>query len=316
MMETAMFTLPSEFNAVAISPPSLTRALRSIFLLIASLMLNCTVSSAAVQAQASSEPALVLQAYLRATYARDFAEAYRYISSSDQKARDLNRYLKLRGPFAGFTLEVARKLSEAVEISVGHRKGDTGRLETTVKYKAPDPKALAPLLYDWNAHRLNSLAPAEREQILRAIEQKRRDSAFEWSEGEEKFQLVREGRQWRVYLDWASGVKIPLRLDVTQVADLEMSLSKSLIVTQPGEPFDIVLKIKNRSNRRAVARIGHLIEPKSLADFLEFVQCGFLLPVTLAPGEEREFFGTYLLRGSLPDGVRQLSLTYDFRLLE
>jgi hypothetical protein len=36
----------------------------------------------------------------------------------------------------------------------------------------------------------------------------------------------------------------------------------------------------------------------------------------LAPAKEEQFSGTYLLRGSLPEGVRQLSLTYDFRLLK
>lgn len=34
------------------------------------------------------------------------------------------------------------------------------------------------------------------------------------------------------------------------------------------------------------------------------------------PGEEQQYAGTYLVRGSLPDGVRQLNLTYDFRLLK
>jgi len=30
------------------------------------------------------------------------------------------------------------------------------------------------------------------------------------------------------------------------------------------------------------------------------VQCGFLLPITLQPGKEQEYSGTYMLRGSLP----------------
>jgi hypothetical protein len=46
------------------------------------------------------------------------------------------------------------------------------------------------------------------------------------------------------------------------------------------------------------------------------VQCGSLLPVTLAPGKEQEFSGTYMLRGSLPEGVRQMVLSYEFRVLQ
>ena len=54
----------------------------------------------------------------------------------------------------------------------------------------------------------------------------------------------------------------------------------------------------------------------SLCDYGDFVQCGFLLPITAPPEKELEFTGTYLLRASLPDGVRQLSLTYEFRRLQ
>jgi hypothetical protein len=64
-----------------------------------------------------------------------------------------------------------------------------------------------------------------------------------------------------------------------------------------------------------VARIRHLIEPQNLTDFLDFVECGFLLPVTLEPGREQEYAARYLLRGHLPEGVRALNLTYDFRRL-
>ncbi len=55
---------------------------------------------------------------MRATYARDYGEAYRYISAEDRKIRDLNRYLRERGVYSGFTLEAARKLSQAVEIKI------------------------------------------------------------------------------------------------------------------------------------------------------------------------------------------------------
>jgi len=116
-------------------------------------------------------------------------------------------------------------------------------------------------------------------------------------------------------LNWGAGVKIPFRLDLSNSAGLDVTFSKDQIVTQPGEPFEIILKIKNQTDQPVVMRIGHLIEPTHVADYLDFVQCGLLFPVTIAPGKEEQFSGTYLLRGSLPEGVRQISLTYDFRLL-
>jgi cytochrome c oxidase assembly protein Cox11 len=95
---------------------------------------------------------------------------------------------------------------------------------------------------------------------------------------------------------------------------LEVSLSRSEVIVQPGDVFEVFLTIKNRSSRPIITRIGHLVEPQAIADYLDFVECGFLLPVTLQPGEQ-EYSGRYMLRGSIPEGVRQLNVTYDFRPL-
>lgn len=263
-----------------------------------------------------SDPTQVIHAYLRATYARDFVEAYRFIASDDRKVRDLNRYVQQRGSFNGFTLEVARKLSDSVQISVIKRTEKPNRAEIAIRYKVPDPKALAPLLLNWDAFRLNSLLANERSRILDALEQRTRDSAIEMREGSENFELVKEGDEWRIFLNWAAGIKIPLRLDVSQAAELSVQLSKNEANVQPGDLFDIGLRIKNQSAKAVTVRIGHLVDPADIADYLDFVQCGFLLPVTIQPGREQEYSGTYMLRGSIPDGVRQLNLSYDFRVLK
>jgi hypothetical protein len=261
-------------------------------------------------------PAQVINAYLRATYARDYVEAYRFISAADRKVRDVNRYVQQRGAFSGFTLEVARKLSESVEIEPQQQKATAERIRIAVRYRVPDPKKISPMLLNWDPHRLNSLGAAERRRMLDALEKKQQDRSLEMNEGEERFELVKEANEWRVFLNWAAGVKIPLRLDLSKTSDLEVSLSEQEVVLQPGEVFEIFLKIKNKTKRAVTARIGHLVEPNDSADYLDFVQCGFLLPVTISPGAEQEYSGSYLLRGSLPEGVRRLSLTYDFRILQ
>jgi hypothetical protein len=267
-------------------------------------------------AGASEEAAQVVEAYVRATYARDFVEAYRFISAADRKARDLSRYVQQRGAFSGFTLEAAKKLSEAVEIHPLKQEARDGRTSLLVKYRVPDTAKIASLLLNWDAYRLNSLSPSDRKELLAALERKRQDGSHEMVEGEARFELVREGADWRVFLNWASGVTIPLRLDLSQAADLDVSISQPEVLVQPGEIFDIVLKVKNKTKQPITARIGHLVEPQAQADYLDFVQCGFLLPVTIPPEKEEQYFGTYMVRGSLPEGVRQLNLTYDFRILQ
>jgi len=261
------------------------------------------------------EPVQVIAAYVRATYARDFVEAYRFISADDRKLRDLNRYVQQRGAFSGFILQAAKRLSESIEIKPAEQKVIGDRVHLLVKYRVPDTNKIASTVLNWDPYRVNALSPGEREQLLTVLEKQRQNGSLEMIEGEARFQLVKEGNDWRVFLNWASGVKIPMRLDLSKTADLEVAISKPEVTVQPGEIFEIGLKVKNKTKQIITVRIGHLVEPQANANYLDFVQCGFLLPVTIPPEQEQEYFGTYMLRGSLPEGARQLNLTYDFRIL-
>ncbi len=286
--------------------------MRSVFALIGFLALMPSASPAAE----SRDPGAVVESYLRAIYARDFTAAYNFISAADRKIRDLDRYLRQRGPYRGFALEAARRLGEFIEVQVlGMDQGD-GRARIAVRYRVPDPEKIAPLLLQWEPRRLNSLAAAERRRIIETLERAGREGSLAMSEGEESFELVQENGAWRIFLNWAAGVEIPLKLDLAKAPDLEVALSQDRFAVQPGDVFEVVLKISNRGKEPLTVRVGHLVEPESVADYLDFVQCGFLLPVTVPPGKEQEFTGTYLLRASLPDGVRRLSLTYEFRRLQ
>jgi hypothetical protein len=286
-------------------------AVACLFLLLAFSGIHAADREVDVQ-----NPPSVIEAYLRAVYARDFAAAYRFISSADRQVRDLNRYLQQRGPFSGFTLELARNLSASLEITVSRQQVNETRAQAEVRYRLPDPTKLAPLVLDWNAHRLNSLSLQERKSLIDSVEKLRRAGSLPLSEGTEKFQLVREANGWRIFLDWAAGVRIPFRLDLSKATGLEATLDKDQVILQPGDLFRIELTLRNRAEQPVTARVGHLVEPTAGADYLDFVECGFLRPVALGAGEERRFSGTYMLRGSLPDGIGQLRLTYDFRLLK
>ena len=300
--------------------PSRRNSRAKIYFVFIFAILAATAEGVARAAEGSGEtrePASVIRAYLRAVYARDFAEAYRYVSAQDRKIRDLDRYLRQRGPFSGFALEAGRTLGAMVEVEITQTQIAENRLLLTARYKAPDPEKLSALLRGWNGYRLNSLSSTEQRQIIEAIASKQRDRTFDTIAGEEILTLTKESDGWRVFLDWAAGVKIPFRTIFAEPAaasTIDVSLSRKQVVTQPGELFEIVLKIRNRTHQPVIARIGHIVEPKEVADYLEFVQCGFLLPLRLQPGLEQEYTGTYLLRGSLPEGVRELILSYDFRL--
>jgi hypothetical protein len=51
-----------------------------------------------------------------------------------------------------------------------------------------------------------------------------------------------------------------------------------------------------------------------MAEYLDLVECGFLLPVAIKPGAAEEFSSTYLLRGGIPENVRKLAVIYEFKV--
>ena len=256
----------------------------TIFLLVAA---GLKLEAAEQQANLR-DPALVIQGYLRATYARDYIEAYRYISAADQRVKDLNRYAQQRGAFMGSAL-TSRKLASFIETRPTQKQLAPNRIQAVTKIGIPGAPQIIPL-FNLDPRRLNAMSVDERRQVIESWEKKKRDGSFEMIEIEEKLDLVKEGDEWRIFLNWAAGVKIPFRLELANAGDLDVALSKSEVVVQPGDLFEIFLKIKNRSGQPVVARIGHLVEPRDVTNFLDFVECGFLLPITLQPGKEARIF--------------------------
>ena len=262
------------------------------------------------------DPGEVVYSYIRAVYSRDFIAAYRHISSADRRLRDMDQYVRQRGAFSGFLLDAARQISESISTEIVSMKQTEKGVSLQVRYHVPDTKALAPILLNWDPYRLNGLSAADRAQILAVLQGHQREQTIEMITGETRFDLVKEEDGWRLFLDWAAGVKIPLRLKSPPGDALHATLSKAEVTIQPGDLFEVTLRVKNKTSQAIVARIGHLVEPRNAADYLEFVQCGFLLPVTIEGGAEEEYSGTYLLRGSLPEEIRELRLSYDFKILE
>ncbi len=256
----------------------------------------------------------VLRQYLQALYARDFRQAYRFISSQDKKLKEERVYVRERGPFFGFTALVARRLAELIEIQPIRQRQDADRTLIKLALKLPDANSVAPLVMQWDEERLNALSETEQKKILAGIEQLIKHKQLKVIEGDEEFALVREAKTWRVFLDWAAGVKVDFTATVPQGDLINAQAVINETVARPGELFTIAYKVQNRTQKELVARIIHHVEPKALSEYLDLVECALLLPVRLLPGEEREYASTYLVRGDLPEGVKSLNVTYEFKL--
>lgn len=263
---------------------------------------------------APDNPAAILTRYLRAIYSRDFKQSYRFISGLDQRLKRERVYIRERGAFTGFTLEAAKKLSESIEFTPAQIKLDEDRARVTLAFKVPDMNSVGTLLLDWDEERLNALPYNEQRKLLASIDNLKRQGRLKVIEGQEEFVLVKEGNSWRLFLDWASGVRVNFSTFVAQNGLIEAKPTIKETVTQRNELFTISYRVKNLTDKDLFARINHRVEPAVLAEHLDLVECALLLPVRILPGEEQSYSSTYLIRGDLPDGTKQLSVTYEFKL--
>jgi hypothetical protein len=260
------------------------------------------------------EPVLVLSRYLKASYARDYKQAYRLISAKDRQFKPEEVYVRERGTFNGFTLAAARKLAESIVVKPVKLTSDGDRTTIKVSFRLPDAGSLAPLLLDWDEEKLNALPVAEQRKILAAIDRLRRGGTMKMIDGEEEYALVKEDKAWRLALDWESGLRISFASIVPGNGSIEAEPIPAETIVKPSEPFQISYRVRNRSDKPIRTRIIHIVEPEELRQYIDIVQCALLLPVTVQPGSNEEYSTTYLLDGGLPDSVHRFKITYEFKI--
>jgi hypothetical protein len=259
-------------------------------------------------------PFNTVEAYLKNSYARDFKKAYRYISRGDRQLKAERVYVREKGSFSGFPLTVTRKLAQFIELRpLETVREQDGQVRVKVEAKYPDANSLSAILLEWDEERLNALPSSMQRDILSKLDQMDREGEIKTIVGEEEFTLVKEGTSWRVYLEWAAGVRVSYDAVVPAESIDAVPVNKSTTI-RPNELFTISYRVKNRTAQAISTRITHRIEPDELSQHLDIIDCALLLPVELRPGQESEFSTTYLVRGDLPEGTKELNVTYDFQV--
>ena len=259
------------------------------------------------------DPIVVIKNYIQATYARNFAQAYRLLSIEDQQIRNEGDYVREQGAYDGFTLRLAKSLAEKMDFAVLEDKRNGHRARITARFKLPSPEDLSPLVQNWDSEKLNSISPVQQRQILESIEKLRRDKNLLMVEAQETFELIKEGKNWRLFFDWASGTKVTFSFLAPSSSGIEVEFQEKEIIANPREPFVVHFKIKHRGNRAVTARIVHRVEPAAGRENLQMIQCGLLSPINLSPGSEQEMTSVYLFEGNLAE-VKHVFIAYEFKV--
>jgi hypothetical protein len=261
----------------------------------------------------NNDPFTVVQSYLKASYARDYQNAYRYVSSQDQLVWNEKSYASQSGSFTGFALELAQTLAASMDVWIIEAQLGPDRAHYKIGYRVPTADELSSFLFDWDPDKLNALSRPRQEQLLETLGKMKKDGKMIMIEGQEAFDLVSDKGGWKVFLDWASGIKVTLKADSAPSTEVEARFVQNELIVKKDEPFQIDLKIKNRSKRPIVARIVHHVEPRDMENHIDMIACGALRPLALQPGEVQEISSAYLIKDRLATGSK-VGITYEFKL--
>jgi hypothetical protein len=259
------------------------------------------------------EPLEVVKAYLKASYARDSAAAYQYISSRDQEVWGENSYASQYGNFTGFALDLARRLADSMEIWVVERQADAERVHYKIGYSVPAADEFSSLLFDWDPDKLNALSRPQQLELLKTLEETIKDGKMITIKGQESINLIADQERWKIFQDWESGTKVGFKIALPPSAGIDAQLLNSEFLVKREEAFQIVLKIKNWNKQAVVARIVHHVEPVDMADSIDMIACGALQPVTIEAGSVQEISSAYVIKDETRAGTK-IAITYDFQL--
>jgi hypothetical protein len=142
----------------------------------------------------------VLQAYMTAVYARDYATAYQWLSETDRRQKSLAHYERDNQPFTEASLVLAQRLAREMIIqeAVVERQGDRATVRTTLSLPAGNAEAVSRLL----------LAPGgveeaprhELEERMAKLEALMASGQLPRLEVEDTWTLVRDPAGWRILL--------------------------------------------------------------------------------------------------------------------
>jgi cytochrome c oxidase assembly protein CtaG/Cox11 len=269
----------------------------------------------AARGQQDSRGALrVAEHYIKASYARDFRKAYRWLSDQDRLTKDENSYSRERGSFTGFTARLATRLAEFIDGRPIATTVAESKAAIRLMLRVPDPDKLSPELLGWDEERLNSLSSTEQSALLAKIHGMHATGQLPFTEAEETLALVKEKGSWKIRLEPTETVRVQILIKLPDGGPLVVDSQPKDLTFKPGEPFNVRLKVRNSSTTQLWASVGHNVRPDFLAKYMGLGNCGTFVPFRLGPGAMRESSDTFLVWTDIPAETKQFTMIYEFKI--
>ncbi len=283
-------------------------------LAVAAVALLLWAGSAAAQADAGAARDLVSR-YLKAVYAQDYAEAYRYVSKRDREAKSEADYLRENPSFTGASGELARGLAERIEVGPLSftNRGDSATVRFDLRLPDANSPELEKLFAGFDPDELNRLTPEQRRRILDAFAEMARAGSLPVVAGEESLELLKEDGRWTVFQNWSEAVRVFFHAEVKEGLPWAFEPVQGMVLAQPGETLHAAYRARNLSDRTVTAKARHVDTPKeAAAKYLDIIQCFCFLRQVLEPGQEKELPLVFRVDWDTPREHGEFHVTYQF----
>jgi hypothetical protein len=142
----------------------------------------------------------VLQDYLTAVYARDYATAYQWLSEADRRQKSLAQYEQDNQPFKGASLALAQRLAKEIVIreAVVERQGDRATVQTTLGLPNGNAEEVSRLLLAPSG--FEEAPRAELEERMAKLDALIASGQLPRLDAEDTWTLVRDPAGWRILL--------------------------------------------------------------------------------------------------------------------
>ena len=264
-------------------------------------------------------PEEVVKRYLKAIYARDYPDVYRWISHTDRRLKTRTEYVREHGTFSGATLELARTLANLVRFEQIETELHDNMATVTATVRLPnanDPQIQA-LTLEFDEDRVNASSPQAQQAMGQQIGELARTGHLPTVVAtSETWQLMYENGAWGIVMNWEGAVEV--RFEAVTRAGLPWAFTpvQPLVRILPGEALQTFYQVKNLSSRTITGKARHILEPPEDVGFTEIVSCFCFFEQTLEPGEEQELSVFFRVNPELPEAIREMRVLYEFYPIE
>ena len=277
---------------------------------------SADTDAASVQSTNSETTILqTLERFLRASYARDAKEAYTFLSKADRAVKTREEYIAENGSYAGFALELSRRLATLIELSDVNISINGRR--ATVKFAAILPDAnhssLSGIVEGFNADRLERLETDNRIARLQNLDRIADDGELAVIESsDEQWELIHEDGKWRVFVNWADAIEVAFGSVVSERLGWEFYPTRDYVLAQPGQTIQMSYIAVNTGAATTTGKARHTIGSTNVAEHLEIVACFCFLEQSLDAGELVELPLVFRVDYEVPESVKEFTVDYEF----